>query len=176
MPQGGMCKVAQPFKAGASGDKWRGVSMANTYTSLHYHVVFSTKNRERWITPDVEQRIWAYLNGIAKENRIVPLKIGGVEDHVHLILGMPPVLSLSKAMQLFKGGSSKWVNDAFPALRGFYWQDGYGAFTVSKSNLPEVIQYVENQREHHRTKTFQEEFLALLQRHGVEYDERYVWG
>jgi REP element-mobilizing transposase RayT len=150
--------------------------MANTYTSLHYHVVFSTKNRERWITPDVEQRIWAYLNGIAKENRIVPLKIGGVEDHVHLVLGMPPVLSLSKAMQLLKGGSSKWVNDAFPALGGFHWQDGYGAFTVSKSNLPEVIQYVENQREHHRTKTFQEEFLALLQRHGVEYDERYVWG
>lgn len=150
--------------------------MANTYTSLHYHVTFSTKNRERWITSDVEQRIWAYLNGIAKENRIVPLKIGGVEDHVHLVLGVPPVVALSKALQLLKGGSSKWINDTFPALRGFYWQDGYGAFTVSKSSLPEVIQYVENQREHHRTRTFQEEFIALLQRHGVEYDERYVWG
>jgi REP element-mobilizing transposase RayT len=150
--------------------------MANTYTSLHYHVTFSTKNRERWITPDLEPRIWAYLGGIARDNGIVPLKIGGVEDHVHLVLGMPPTLAPSKMVQLLKGGSSKWIHDTFPALRGFAWQDGYGAFTVSKSNLLEVITYVETQREHHRGRTFQEEFRALLDRHGIAYDERYLWG
>jgi putative transposase len=150
--------------------------MANTYTSLHYHITFSTKNRERWITPDLEPRIWAYLGGIARDNRIVPFKIGGVEDHVHLLLGMPPTVAPSKMVQLLKGGSSKWIHDTFPALRGFGWQDGYGAFTVSKSNLPDVVKYVETQREHHRGKTFQEEFRALLDRHGIGYDERYLWG
>ncbi|HEV8711210.1 MAG TPA: IS200/IS605 family transposase [Candidatus Binatia bacterium] len=148
--------------------------MANTYTSLHYHITFSTKNRERWITPDIEQRIWTYLGGIARENGIVPLKIGGIEDQVHLVLGMPPTLALSKMVQLLKGGSSKWIHDTFPALRGCGWQDGYGAFTVSKSNLPEVLKYVENQRTHHHTRTFQEEFRALLDRHGIEYNERYL--
>ncbi len=150
--------------------------MANTYTSLHYHVAFSTKNRERWITPDIEQRIWAYLGGIARENGIAPLNVGGIEDHVHLVLGMPPTLAPSKMVQLLKGGSSKWIHDTFPALRGFGWQDGYGAFTVSKSNVPEVIKYVQDQREHHRTKTFKEEFRAFLDRHGIEYDERYLGG
>jgi len=150
--------------------------MANTYTSLHYHITFSTKNRERWLSPTVEQRIWAYLSGIARENQIMSLKIGGTEDHVHLVLGLPPALALSKGVQLLKGGSSKWIADSFSTLRGFRWQDGYGAFTVSKSNLSEVIKYVENQREHHRTKTFQEEYRALLDRHGIEYDEQYLWG
>ena len=149
--------------------------MANTYTSLHYHIVFSTKNRERWITPDVEQRIWAYLGGIAKENRMKPLQIGGVEDHVHVLLGAPPTLAPSKIAQLIKGPSSGWIHDTFPAMKGFGWQDGYGAFTVSKSNVPEVAAYIQGQREHHRGKTFQEEYLALLRKHEIEYDERYVW-
>jgi REP element-mobilizing transposase RayT len=150
--------------------------MANTYTCLHYHVIFSTKNREGWITADLESRIWAYLGGIARDNGIAPLQIGGTEDHVHLVLGAPPTVSISKALQLLKGGSSKWIHDTFPRLRGTGWQDGYGAFTVSKSNLLEVCKYVEDQRKHHRSKTFQEEFRALLERHGVEYDERYLWG
>ena len=150
--------------------------MANTYTCLHYHVIFSTKNRERWITADIQTRIWAYLGGIAREHRLVPLTIGGIEDHVHLVLNVPPSIALSKAMQLLKGGSSKWIHETFPTLRGFGWQDGYGAFTVSKSTLAEVIQYVTDQREHHRHKTFQEEFRAFLDRQGVDYDERYLWG
>jgi REP element-mobilizing transposase RayT len=150
--------------------------MANTYASLHYHIIFSTKNRERWITPDVEPRLWAYLSGIARDNKIQTLKIGGTADHVHLVLGLPPTLALSKAVQLLKGGSSKWIHETFPVLRQFGWQDGYGAFTVSKSHLAEVIHYVETQREHHRRRTFQEEFRAFLDRHDVEYDERYIWG
>ena len=150
--------------------------MANTYTSLHYHIVFSTKNRRSWITPDVEQRIWAYLGGITKENRMKPLQIGGIEDHVHVLLGAPPVLAPAKIAQLLKGGSSAWIHETFPHMTGFGWQDGYGAFSVSRSNVPSVIAYIQEQREHHQRTTFQEEYLALLKRHEVDYDERYVWG
>jgi REP element-mobilizing transposase RayT len=150
--------------------------MANTYTSLHYHIVFSTKNRGCWIKPEVEQRIWAYLGGIVKENKMKPLQIGGTDDHVHVLLGAPPVLAPAKIAQLIKGGSSVWIQETFPRMAGFGWQDGYGAFSVSTSNVPSVIAYVQGQREHHRTRTFQEEYLDLLQRHGVQYDERYLWG
>jgi putative transposase len=149
--------------------------MANTYTALHYHLVFSTKHRERWITPDIEQRVWAYLGGIAKENRMKPLQIGGVEDHVHVLLGAPATLAPSKIAQLIKGGSSGWVHHTFPALRAFAWQDGYGAFTVSQSHVADVIAYIQGQRVHHHARTFQQEYLALLRKHGIEYDERYVW-
>jgi putative transposase len=149
--------------------------MANTYTALHYHFVCSTKHRKPWITPDIEERIWEYLGGIAKENKIKPLKIGGVDDHIHMLLGAPPTLAPSKIAQLIKGGSSAWIHDTFPKLREFAWQDGYGAFTVSKSLVPDVIAYILNQREHHRVKTFKEEYLALLERHGIDFDERYVW-
>lgn len=149
--------------------------MANTYTSLHYHLVFSTKNREPWIAPEIEQRIWAYLGGIAKENKMTPVQIGGVEDHVHVLLGASPTLAPSKIAQLIKGGSSGWIHDTFAEMKGFAWQDGYGAFTVSRSNVEEVAAYIRGQREHHRRRTFQEEYLALLQKHGIEYDERYVW-
>ncbi len=149
--------------------------MANTYTSLHYHIVFSTKRRERLIAPALEQRVWPYLGGIARENGMKAWCIGGVEDHVHLLLGIPATIAVSKATQLIKGGSSKWVHETFSELRAFAWQDGYGAFTVGKSQIPETMAYIENQREHHRTKTFQEEYLAFLRKHEIEYDERYVF-
>jgi REP element-mobilizing transposase RayT len=149
--------------------------MANTYTSLHYHIVFSTKDREPWIRAEMEQRIWAYLGGIAKENKMKPVQIGGIEDHVHILLGAPSTLAPGKIAQLIKGGSSAWVHDTFPNMKGFAWQDGYGAFTVSKSNVPEVIAYIKGQREHHRVKMFKEEYLAMLKRHDIAYDERYLW-
>jgi putative transposase len=150
--------------------------MANTYTSLHYHLIFSTKNRERWIAKDIEQRVWAYLGGIAHSNEMIALAAGGIENHVHLLVGMPPTMTVSRALQLLKGGSSKWVHETFPTLRRFQWQDGYGAFTVSKAQLAEVSDYIGSQREHHRTKTFEEEYLELLRKHELEFDERYVWG
>ena len=149
--------------------------MANTYTSLHYHLVFSTKNRERWITPEVEERIWAYLGGIAKENKMHPVQIGGIEDHVHVLLGAPASMAPSKIAQLIKGGSSAWIHDTFPNMRAFAWQDGYGAFTVSKSSISDVVAYIRGQREHHRTKSFQDEYLALLKKHEIQYDVRYLW-
>ena len=150
--------------------------MANTYTSLHYHVVFSTKNREKYIAPEIERRVWAYLGGVARKHRMTALRVGGIEDHVHALVAAPPIISPSQIAQFLKGDSSKWLHEEFPDLRGFAWQDGYGAFTVSKSNLPEVISYIEHQREHHRSRTFREEYLDFLKKHGVEYDERYVWG
>ena len=149
--------------------------MANTYTALHYHVVFSTKHRKPWITADIETRIWSYLGGIARDNDMKALCIGGIEDHVHLLLGAPPTIAPAKAAQLIKGGSSKWVHTTFPQLSAFAWQDGYGAFTVSKSIIPSVIDYIQKQREHHAAKTFQDEFVELLRRHEIDYEEKYLW-
>jgi REP element-mobilizing transposase RayT len=150
--------------------------MANTYTALFYHIIFSTKNRVAHIKPDIENRVWAYIGGVARKHQMTALQIGGVDDHIHALVMAPPTYAPSEIAKFLKGDSSKWIHEEFPELHGFAWQDGYGAFTVSKSNLPSVIQYIQNQREHHRTKTFQEEYLEFLQKHGIEYDERYVWG
>jgi len=150
--------------------------MANTYTSLHYHLVFSTKNREPWIRAEIEERVWHYLGGIARENGFKTIAVGGIENHVHLLVGMGPTMTVSKALQLMKGASSHWFHETFPKLRLFQWQDGYGAFTVSKSQVPEVTEYIHGQRVHHRKRTFEEEYIELLRRHDVECDERYVWG
>jgi len=149
--------------------------MGNTYTSLHYHFIFSTKHREPWISQTIEERIWSFLGGIARENKLIPILVGGMADHVHMAVGAPSTITVSKVIQQIKGGSSKWIKEAFPNMRGFAWQDGYGAFSASKSNMPTLVSYIENQREHHRTRTFQEEFLELLRRHEIEYDERYIW-
>jgi len=150
--------------------------MANTYTSLHYHVVFSTKNRERLIAQEIEGRVWAYIGGIARKHRMNALQVGGIEDHIHALVTAPAVLSPSEIAQYLKGDSSKWIHTEFPRVGHFAWQDGYGAFTVSRSNIPSVIAYIKNQREHHRKKSFQEEYRELLEKHGIEYDERYIWG
>ena len=150
--------------------------MANTYTSLYYHIVFSTKNRVHWVNLEIEQRLWEYLGGIARRHKASALQIGGTSDHVHALVFAPAVLSPSQIAQFLKGDSSKWIHVELRGLRQFAWQDGYGAFTVSKSQLPEVIRYIQNQREHHRKKTFQEEYLELLQRHGIAYNDRYLWG
>ena len=149
--------------------------MANTYTSLHYHFTFSTRNRRPWIAAEIEEQVWAYLGGIARKNKMKPLKIGGIEDHIHLLLGAPPTMAPARIAQLVKGGSSAWIHDEFPELKEFAWQDGYGAFTVSKSAIPDVSAYIGNQREHHRKLAYKDEFLALLKRHGIEYEERYLW-
>jgi putative transposase len=102
--------------------------------------------------------------------------VGGTKDHIHILLMAPPAMALSKMVQFLKGGSSKWIHETFPELRRFSWQDGYGAFTVSKSQIPDIVHYIQGQEDHHRAKTFQEEYLVFLQKHGIEYDERCVWG
>jgi putative transposase len=150
--------------------------VANTYASLHYHVIFSTKNREPWLLPHIEQRIWEFIGGIARTHRMTALQVGGVEDHIHALVTAPPTMAPCQIAQYLKADSSKWMHEEFSRLWNFGWQDGYGAFTVNKSNIPNVISYIQNQREHHRKKTFQEEYLDFLRQNGVEYDERYLWG
>lgn len=150
--------------------------MANTYTALYYHIIFSTKNRATYLKAEIEQRVWEYIGGVARAHKMTALQVGGTEDHIHALVMAPATLSPSQMAQYLKGDSSKWIHEEFSTLRNFTWQDGYGAFTVSKSNMPGVIRYIENQREHHRHKTFQEEYLEFLNKHGIEYDERYVWG
>jgi REP element-mobilizing transposase RayT len=146
-----------------------------SYVSSYFHCVFSTKERRKLITPALQERLWPFLGGIARENRMKALGVGGVEDHVHLLLSLPSTMAIAKAMQLLKGGSSKWVHETFPDQWQFGWQEKYGAFSVSVSQLDPVMAYIANQPEHHRTKSFQEEFLELLKKHRIEFDERYLW-
>ena len=146
-----------------------------SYISSYFHCVFSTKERRNLITPTLRDRLWPFLGGIARKNKMKAIEIGGMEDHVHILLSLPSTLSIAKALQLIKGGSSKWVHETFPDHRMFGWQVKYGAFSVSVSQLDTIIQYIKDQKEHHRQMTFQEEFIALLKKHRVEYDERYLW-
>jgi REP element-mobilizing transposase RayT len=150
--------------------------MANSYGSLFYHIIFSTKNRVRHIHPDIENRVWSYLGGIARKHSMTAIEIGGIEDHVHALVLAPNRFSPADIAQFLKGDSSKWIHNEFTDLRDFGWQDGYAPFTVSKSIVPDVVHYIKDQRKHHHKKTFQEEYIEFLEKHGVEYDERYLWG
>ena len=146
-----------------------------SYISSYHHCVFSTKERRPLIKPELRDRLWPFLGGIARQNKMKAIEVGGVEDHVHILLSIPATMSISKALQLIKGGSSKWVHETFPEHREFAWQEKYGAFSVSESRVESVVEYIKGQAEHHRKMTFQEEFVALLKKHHVEYDERYLW-
>jgi REP element-mobilizing transposase RayT len=146
-----------------------------SYVSSYFHCVFSTKHRQRIITSELSERLWPFIGGIARQNKMKALEIGGVEDHVHVLLSLPSTMAISKAAQLIKGGSSKWIHENFPEHRLFAWQEKYGAFGVSVSLVENVVDYIRNQPAHHRTMTFQEEFLSLLKKHRIEFDERYLW-
>lgn len=149
--------------------------MSHTYNSQLMHCVFSTKERRQIITPDLQSRLWPYLGGIARENKMKAIAIGGVEDHVHILLSLPSTLSISKAMQLIKGGSSKWIHDTFPQHQAFAWQEGYGAFSIGISDVDRTTAYIENQAAHHSRTGFKIEFVEFLKKNKVEYDERYIW-
>ena len=149
--------------------------MPHSFSHILIHYIFSTKNRQRFLTDDIRQRIFNYMGGIARRNDIQPQIIGGVEDHVHMLVLVPKTLSIADAVKLIKGGSSKWIHKAFPRLKNFAWQVGYGAFSVSLSNKENVVHYIQHQEEHHRKMTFKEEFIEFLEKHNIEYDERYIW-
>lgn len=150
--------------------------MASTLTNLLYHLVFSTKNRYPMIHEPLMSECHAYLGGIAKHEGCIPLAIGGMPDHIHIVLKCKPTLALSDLVRTVKGSSSKWINEHFDVGGRFSWQEGYGAFTVSESQLPATVHYVKTQEHHHRQQSFQDEFRKLLEKHGVYYDERYLWG
>lgn len=150
--------------------------MSSTLSNLTYHIVFSTKYREPLITPELRDKIYPYIGGVVRNKGGTLIRIGGVANHVHLVARLRPDIALSDMMRLVKANSSKWVNERENRSGGrFGWQAGYGAFTVSPSQLPALIDYVDHQEEHHRGRTFEDEYVAILQKHGVEYDERYLF-
>ncbi|MHC4442729.1 MAG: IS200/IS605 family transposase [Planctomycetota bacterium] len=149
--------------------------MGQSYTCLHYHIIFSTGDRKPLITRQFQQRLYDYIGGIIKHEDGQLLAAGGIADHVHLLATLHQQRAVSDIMRVVKSNSSKWIHETFSQQSSFAWQTGYGAFTVSYSNIDQVRRYIERQEEHHRTASFQEEYIAFLKRHGVKYDERYIW-
>jgi REP element-mobilizing transposase RayT len=149
--------------------------MANTYTQIHIQAIFAVQNRQSLIQQDWQESLYKYITGIVKNNNHKVLQINGMPDHVHLFIGMRPSQSLSALMKAVKGDSSEWINKEGFARGKFSWQAGYGAFSYAKSQVPRVIRYIQNQKEHHRKKTFTEEYLDFLMAFEIEYDERFVF-
>ena len=149
--------------------------MANTYSSLFYHIVFSTKHRQSFIHQDIENRVWAYLGGIARKHKLTAIQIGGIENHVHALIMSMPSVAPSQIAQYLKGDSSKWIHGQFADLKNFAWQDGYGAFSVSKSKVGNVVEYIKNQRRHHEKVNFEDEYFQLMKLHEIDFDEKYLF-
>ena len=149
--------------------------MPSAWTQNFYHAVFSTKQRAGLITPELETRLYPFIGGIVRDLRCTLLAINGMPDHVHLLIRYRADLSHSQLLQQVKGRSSKWIHEAFGQLGHFAWQEGYGGFTVSQSAVPQVQEYIAAQKQHHQRQDFKAEFLELLRRHGIEYDESDVF-
>jgi putative transposase len=143
----------------------------HSFSSSLHHCVFATKGREPVLAPQFRERLWPYLGGIARENGMKAFAVGGAADHVHVLLSLPATMPVAKAMQLLKGNSSKWIHETFRELHGFAWQEGYGAFSIGVSGIEETCAYIRNQEDHHRPRTFREEVIVFLQRHGLAFDE-----
>jgi putative transposase len=149
--------------------------MPQSLSKVILHIIFGTKDRQPWLDTDVRPRMHAYLATVCRDLGAELVRVGGVRDHVHIVTTLPRTLSQAQFIEQIKKASSKWVKDLDAQYRGFFWQRGYGAFSVSPSQLDGMLQYVDAQQEHHRTRTFQEEYRGLLRRHGIDFDERYIW-
>jgi len=149
--------------------------MANTFTQIHIHAVFAVQNRESLIKKDWQERLYKYIIAIIQNHGHKVLSIGGMEDHVHILFGFRPTQSMSDLMQQVKRDSSEWINQNKLVAGRFAWQEGYGAFSYGKSQIPDVVHYIENQAGHHAKRTFADEFKKILDMFGVEYDERYIF-
>jgi REP element-mobilizing transposase RayT len=148
--------------------------MAHTVTNLLSHVIFSTKDRLPLLTPDLHADMLAYLCGIIRKLHGKVIESNARPDHVHCLLSLPPTVAVAEALRVLKSNSSLWAHET-RSHPSFAWQTGYGAFSVSQSNVPDVVRYIQGQDQHHRKVTFQEEFIAFLKRHGIAYDDRYIW-
>ena len=148
--------------------------MAHTYTNILIHALFSTKDRQRWLTPEIRQEVFYYLGGTINQLRGQSLSVNGPRDHVHMLFAQPRTLSIATVMEKLKANSSGWVKERWPDRSYFGWQTGYAAFSVSKSHVEQVKRYISGQEVHHRKVTFQEELIAFLKKHEIEYDPRYV--
>ena len=147
--------------------------MSHTLARIHIHVIFSTKERQRFIPKKMQSSLWAYMASICHNKGIEPIAINGADNHVHVLFHLPPAMALAKAVNVVKANSSRWMSEH---KRGFAWQDGYGAFSVSESNTDAVIRYIRDQEKHHRRRTYEQEYIAFLKKHRVKYDLRYVFG
>ena len=149
--------------------------MGQSLVKNYIHLVFSTKYRQPLIIESVENELYSYLGGICKELECPPIKVGGYFDHVHILCLLSKKIALMKLLEEVKSHSSKWIKTKDERLKNFYWQDGYGAFSVNPAEVDVVIRYIENQKTHHGKKTFQDEYRTFLKKYQVGYDERYVW-
>jgi putative transposase len=149
--------------------------MANTYTQIHIHAVFAVQNRACVIKNTWQDELYKYISGIVRANNHKLLIINGMPDHIHMLFGLRPVQSLSDLMQDIKSSSSTWINEKGFVPGKFNWQEGFGAFSYAKSDLPKVIKYIEKQQQHHKKKNFTEEYKSLLQEFGIDYDDRYIF-
>ena len=149
--------------------------MGQSLAKNFLHIVFSTKNRVPFIHQPFDSELYRYLGGICNNLESPVIRIGGYTDHVHILCLLSKKIALMKLIEELKSHSSKWMKSKDSTLINFYWQDGYGAFSVNPSEVDAVITYIDNQHEHHRIKTFQQEYRAFLEKYKVEYDERYVW-
>ncbi len=161
-----------PF--GCAGQRAR--LSVGSHAKDNFHNFGCPHARSPWnLKAHAKERLDPFSGGIARQNRMKAIEIGGTLDHVHILLSLPATLSIAQALQLLKGASSRWVHETFPEHRRFRWQEKYGAFGVSVSLLDKTLRYIQGQEQHHRRRTFQEEFLALPKRHRIEYYERYLW-
>ena len=148
--------------------------MAHSFTGIYLHIIFSTKNRTRMLSPELRDRLFPYMGGLIRERNGDALLINGVEDHIHILTKFPATITLSDFLRDVKSISAGWVHDSFSEAGLFGWQTGDAAFSVSRSNVDVVRDYIAHQEEHHKRKTFEEEYLEFLERHGIEYDPRFV--
>ncbi len=149
--------------------------MGQSLVKNYIHIIFSTKHREPLIYQPVQNELYSYIGGICKEMECYPIKIGGYIEHIHILCMLSKKIALMKLLEEVKSHSSKWMKTKGTAMKNFYWQNGYGAFSVNPSEVDKVIAYIENQSEHHKKRTFQDEYRAFLKKYKVEYDERYIW-
>lgn len=147
--------------------------MSHTFTNLTTHLVFGTKDRLPLISSRIKTELFSYLGGLVKELKEKPLAVNGMPDHVHLLVTLSPTVSVAEAMRFVKANSSKWMTKRFG--RPFAWQTGYGAFSVSRSGVPDVVKYIREQETHHRKFDFRSEYLSLLSKYEIDFDERYLW-
>jgi len=149
--------------------------VGHSYTNLLYHIVFSTKERQPWLDQELNARLYDYLGGAIRSEGGTGISINGCADHIHILAKLKQDKAVSEVLRGIKANSSGWIHRTFPTLHAFAWQVGYGAFSVSQSQVDNVKRYIANQRSHHQRVSFKDEFIALLQAHGIEYDEKYLW-
>lgn len=149
--------------------------MANTYNQIYIHIVFTVKGRQNLIQKKWQEELYKYISGIVNAKGQKLFAIGGMPDHIHILLSISPNISISDLVRDIKANSSKWINQNQFVLGKFQWQDGFGAFSHSKSNLDKVINYINNQEDHHKKRSFKDEYLELLNRYDIDYDDRYLF-